>query len=106
MLLIVFYESRQSAVHENITNVTKEQFFWTFEELEILNNTLQTPSTEISLAELKIILKDLCAVTVYTCLKIYMYKKHCLFLPTILHSLACFIMGLLNMLQIHGFVYT
>ena len=36
-------------------------------------------------------------VTVYTCLKIYLYKKHCFFLPTILHSLACFIIGLLNM---------
>ena len=37
----------------------------------------------------------------FTCI-----KKHCLFLSTILYSLACFIMGLLNMLQIHGFVYT
>ena len=36
-------------------------------------------------------------VTVYTCLKIYFYKKHCLFLSTISYSLACFIMGLLNM---------
>ena len=27
-------------------------------------------------------------------------------LSTMLHSLACFITGLLNMLQIHGFVYT
>ena len=43
-------------------------------------------------------------VTVYTCLKIYLYKKHCSLLPTMLHSLACFIMGLLNMLQVHGFV--
>ena len=48
--------------------------------------------------------KDLCVVTIYTCLKIYLYKKHCLFLSTMLHSLASFIMGLLNMLQIHGFV--
>ena len=32
-------------------------------------------------------------------------KKHCLFLSTMLHSFTCFIMGLLNMLQIHGFVY-
>ena len=40
-------------------------------------------------------------VTVYTCLKIYLYKKHCLFLSTMLHFLACFIMWLLNMLQIH-----
>ena len=50
--------------------------------------------------------KDLYVVTVYTCLKIYLYKKHCLFLSTMLHSLACFIMWLLNMLQMHGFVYT
>ena len=50
--------------------------------------------------------KDLCAVTVYTCLKIYLYKKHCLLLSTMLHSLACFIVWLLNMLHIHGFVYT
>ena len=50
--------------------------------------------------------KDLCVVTVYTSLKIYLHKKHCLFLSTIVHSLACFIMGLLNMLQKHGFVYT
>ena len=47
-----------------------------------------------------------CVVTVYTCLKIYLYKNRCLFLSIMLHSLACFIMGLLNMLQIHGFVYT
>ena len=32
-------------------------------------------------------------VTVYTGMKIYLYKKHCLFLSTMLHSLACFIMG-------------
>ena len=50
--------------------------------------------------------KDLCVVTVYTCLKIYLYKKDCLFLSTMLHSLACFIVWLSNMLQIHGFVYT
>ena len=37
----------------------------------------------------------------FTCI-----KKQCLFLSTMLHSLACFIMGLLNMLQIHGFEYT
>ena len=53
------------------------------------------------------VFKDLCVVTVYTCMKIYLYeKKHCSFLSTMIHSLACFIMGLLNMLQIHGFVYT
>ena len=39
-------------------------------------------------------LKDLCVVTVYTCLKIYLYKKHCLFLSTMEHSFACFIMWL------------
>ena len=67
-------------------------------------------------------------VTVYTCLKIYLYYHlsfwsgnlfliapfpdlcllvpFYLFLSTMLYSLACFIMGLLNMLQIHEFVYT
>ena len=43
-----------------------------------------------------------------TCMKIYLYKKRLFILSTLLHSLAYFIMALLNasMLQIRGFVYT
>ena len=33
-----------------------------------------------------VLVKDLCVVTVDTCLKIYLYKKHCLFLSKMLHS--------------------
>ena len=29
-----------------------------------------------------------CVVTVYTCLKIYLYKRHCLFLSTMLYHWA------------------
>ena len=34
-------------------------------------------------------IKDICVVTVYSCLEIYLFKTHCLFLSTMLHSLAC-----------------
>ena len=44
--------------------------------------------------------KDLCVVTVYTCLKIYLYKKALFIFVNNVTFLACFIMGLLNILQI------
>ena len=47
--------------------------------------------------------KDLRVVTVYTCLKIYLYKKA---LFNFVSNVTFSIMGLLNMLQIHGFVYS